>query len=841
MRVNNVSGYSYVMPSHNMQKVSRVFGDKKNVTGNIVRITFTGAQMNMNQIASLTPENNGIKLAETTQGGEGCVGYELVKSLREHEGKDARSFMPYWEYDNPDGGHKFLLHPEKDFPGGVLPDEIPAKYFARAKVGETIEDVAKKYNLKPDEIDYVIQSRPNGLGPEARSKYCIVEPTSAKGEIKVLSDQVLGETKTVPYQLMKVSAKNPSYILIKGQPHYFLYTPDLARTAKPYSYDARGNSSFHADIINSDEMKALAKIITEDMNTEEFGYFRPASVIAHDRVAHPFAAHIANMSARGNDNVNGIKIHIVEHNPGRNYQGLTGDPFEFLRIVGDEKDAEFLKKHPKYDLLAKAQRVGINNIDELSPKEMEIVKTIIEPALAPFKDGSGTYNIVKSGIVAARNNPDNISVGTVSYTFDTEMKSPETPDAAKFLTDDFASIETKSVLNGSTPASLNLDNPDSGFGRGNNGLTANKDGFTTFKYNGDNIEDVIQARESNAKWFTSLVDDAHQKGQKELDKLFFNEAQLSEGQKVHGYLKKMSDGDILVMGWGRPDEQKGFNITLDGFKKYLEKEDVTYAQKKKFRLVLGAGKWSEGAKDYNSIIRLINEIEALDGGKYKGQVMYVDGFFPNRLVGCAQYGIFTSRREMCGITPLECKAAGVPYGTTKTGGPVDYTNETNGFLTKEPTEGRPERYGLTWANSADEIDDARCARQADQVADIFEQMADEHINHKDTYIAKCKKNIEEKIDWHENIEYNKGKSANKRYTIDILETDKGWESRNKSKMNRLMEAFGEYQDKAEVILKKSAKSGPMKVIFIVIGIVAVGSGAFLLYKNKSTGKLDKAA
>ena len=841
MRVNNVSGYSYVSSCQNLQKFHRVIDSNKNVKGNIVKISFTGTPMNMSQIASLTPENNGIKLAETTQGGEGCVGYELVKSLREHEGKDVRSFMPYWEYNNPKGGHKFLLHSEKDFPGGILPDEIPSKYFLSANVGETLEDVAKKYSLKPDEISYVIQSKPNGQGPEALSKYCIVEPTSAKGEIKVLSDQALGEIKTVPYQLMKVSEKNPKYILLKGEPHYFLYTPDLAKTAKPYSYDSKGNGSFGAEIINSDEMKALAKIISEDMNTEEFGNFRPASVLAHDRVAHPFAAHIANMSARGNDNVNGMKIHIIEHNPGRSYQGLTSNPFEFLRIVGDEKDAEFLRNHPKYDLLAKAQRVGIDNIDALSPKEIEVVKSIIEPALLPFRDGSGMYNIVKSGIVAAKKNPYNVSVGTVSYTFDTEMKIPETPNAASFLTEDFASIETKSVLNGSTPASLNLDNPESGFGRGNNGLTANKDGFTTFKYNGDNIDEVIEAREKNAKWFTSLVDDAHKEGQKELDNLFFNKAQLSEGQRVHGYLKKMSDGDILVMGWGRPDEQKGFNITLDGFKKYLEREDIAYAQKKKLRLVLGAGKWNEGAKDYNSIVRLINEIESLDGGKYKGQVMYVDGFFPNRLVGCAQYGMFTSRREMCGITPLECKAAGVPYGTTKTGGPVDYTNELNGFLTKEPVEGRPERYGLSWANSMDEIDDARCARQAEQISDIFEQMVEEHTQHKDTYIAKCKKNIEEKIDWHENFEYNKGKSANQRYTIDILETDKGWEARNKSKMNRLMDAFGEYKDKAEEIFKKSAKSRPMKIVFAIVGLVAVGTGAFLLYKNKTSKKLDKAA
>ena len=120
-------------------------------------------------------------------------------------------------------------------------------------------------------------------------------------------------------------------------------------------------------------------------------------------------------------------------------------------------------------------------------------------------------------------------------------------------------------------------------------------------------------------------------------------------------------------------------------------------------------------------------------------------------------------------------------------------------------------------------------------------MADEHTNKHDSYVAKCKKNIEEKIDWHENVEYNHGKSANHRYTEDILETDKGWDSRNKSPMKRLMDKFGEFQDKAEVMLKKSAKSRPMKIVFGLIGLAAVGTGAYLLYKNKNPKKLDKAA
>ena len=49
---------------------------------------------------------------------------------------------------------------------------------------------------------------------------------------------------------------------------------------------------------------------------------------------------------------------------------------------------------------------------------------------------------------------------------------------------------------------------------------------------------------------------------------------------------------------------------------------------------------------------------------------------------------------MCGITPLEAKAAGAPYIATATGGMVDYTNETNGWKTKSAPEMNPDFDGF---------------------------------------------------------------------------------------------------------------------------------------------------
>lgn len=851
MRVNLVQNYSAVNNINrgyvvNAKKDSHV--SKTNHNG-LVQLTFTGADKNMWQVASLTPENNGLGLAEAKQGGEGVVGHQMVKSMRHNEvfktitveGKphnimyDVRSFMPFWEHNNPKGGFKFLLH--KGVKAADLAPEMPANMFYSANLGESLEDVAKKFNLKTDEISYVIQSKPGGIGENAKSRYCILEPTSVKGHITRLSENVLGETEDVPYALFKISANNPYYNELKGEPHYFVYTPQLARASKPYSYDAFGNAPFEAEIINSDWMRIQAEILNKKMNVAEFGNYNPASVIAHDRVAHTYGNHIANMSAFGDDSVNGSKVHIIAHNTGRNYQGMTGDPFKYQVVVGDARDAEVIRNLPDFPILQKAKQFGIDS-EMLSPRERQIAHAVIDPYLANFRDGAGTYNILKSGISAAKLNPDNISTGTVSYTFDKEMKSKEMYDAAKYLTDDYAQLETKSVLNGSTPASLDLNNPDANFGKdANNGISKAKAGFTTFKYDPEvgNIDEVITAREKNAKWFTDLVWKAGEKGQDELNKLFFNDSQIAEeGNNVVGYLSPVKKGDIIVMGWGRADEQKGFPITVKGFLDFLKRDDVPKEMKQKVKLVIGGGPWYREADDYKDIMKDYKLITKLDNGAYKHNIMIIDGWFSNRFVGCAQYGIFTSRREMCGITPLEAKAAGVPYGVTKTGGPVDYTNSLNGFMTKEPVERNPEYYGLSWNNSHEEIDAARVKRQATQVSDIYKAMIEEYTDNNASYVAKCKKNIEELIDWHNNNEYNLGKSANRRYLEDILETDKGWDARNKKTLNRVVGNFGEFKEELETMMTQT-KSKPMKMVLaIAIGAVAVASGVYLFISKKKT-------
>ena len=824
-------------------------------------ITFTGnTDRNVNQAFSLAYENKGTGLAEDAQGGMGVVTYEAPQSLMNSENMDVRSVMPFHEHANPKGGFVFLCYDQAIAEaGGKLPESIPSKWFIHADPGVDINEFAKMMGKEPSAFRYVIQSEPNGKEANSLSKYNILEPTSAKGTFKRMADDDVGALQEVEYQLFKISEENPSYVKIKNTPNYFMYTKELAKTPKPYTYGAGGVDGMNAEINNSDFVRAVLKA-EEQMDTDEFGHFKPASFWGHDRPVAMLTSLIADESARGNEHFNGVISHHTLHNPGLNYQGHTSNPFEFARMVFSPEDVEVIKKHPQYKLL---QNFSERGWDNLRGPEREFVKEVFAPFIGIFEDYFGTYNITKIPILAKKLNPNNFSVGTVSPNFDKEMKA-ENMDVAQGIGADLRSVETVSPLNGSTPASLGIDNNVKDFGRGNNTLSAQKSGFTPLIYNGNNIDEIVANREKNARWLTGIIANAEKEGQDALNHVFFNDLQIEQGRSVFGSLSEFKDGDMLFMGWGRPDEQKGYPYTFEGFLKFLKREDVPKEIKLRTKLIVGAGDapWYKEAKDFKLIQKALKEIQELDGGIYKHNAMYVDGLFPNRLVACATHGIFTSRREMCGITPLEAKTAGVPYIATRTGGMVDYTNESNGWRTKTAPEMNPDFDGLTWETSPDEIDNARIERSSNEVSDCFKEATSEYVDRHDAYVAKCKKNIEEKLDWHNNEEFNGGKSANEMYKNDIWHVDEGWQARDKSPMRRIVGATKEQLEKAtqkskEVVedaVKKTAENveevvqdGSQKVrnkwtktiIWTGIGIAAAGTAAYAYLKHGKKSSVEK--
>lgn len=786
--------------------------------GPIVRISFKGnPEKNYKQTASIAAEDKGLGLPEYNRGGLGVVAQEAPASWAKHQGMDIRSFSPYHSYDNTDGGIKVLKIEYKD---GKRVDAMPPALF---------KTVSPNYQLQEGER-FVIQSKPsNGL-----SKFVELEHTGIKGTVKRLSETELAQ-KEIPYHLFKV-INLPTQ---DGVTRYIMHTQDMAQMAQSYgsgdsygAYGAYGNGAYKngaytayggggcTDLAYADNDKAVIDALPK-LNKKEFGDFNPANIWAHDRTAFPLISEIADRSAAQDSYFQGLRIGGTYHNPGRSYQGAYGNPFEFLRLVASPKDIEELQKHPDFEFLKQADiamRTGKASIEDVAK-----ANKILKPFLEPFIDDLGTYNMTMIPIRGTQANPHNIISGTVSRNYGREMMNHNTFSIAEGLTSKFASTVTVNITNGSTPANLRLDDPNAGFGRGNNGLTANKAGFKTYKADIQdgvvkNIDEILEAKKNNAKWLINLIANCDDKDPEALQKLFFdNESihpQKGRPSTVLGKLSAYQEGDKLIMGWGRPDPQKGYPTTFEGFLKYLKDPSVDENLKQHTKLLVGAGAdtWPDDARDWKNIQKFIKEIQELDNGKYKGNVMYVNGLFPNRLVGCAHSSLFTSVFEPCGITPLESYAAGTPVSSIRTGGAPDFithydaqkglvTNET-GFLTKGPYLRNPENLGLTPTQLKDikpedmfsVIDDCRRTIASDEIAQcIKDSVSLNDENYKKMTINAFK----QLVDWNENAAFNGGDSATTRYMREFWHLDEKTLSpilgleRNKKPLNRLVGHFGD--------------------------------------------------
>ncbi len=872
---------------------------KSEPLGPVVRISFKGnLDKNLKQVASIAAEDKGLGIPEYNRGGLGVVAQEAPASWTKHQGMDVRSFIPYHSYDNANGGIK-VLKIQYDNTGKRI-DAVEPNNF---------RTVTTDYKLKDGE-KFVIQSAPSG----GKSKFIELEDIGIKGSVKRLAQDSLDETE-IPYHLFKaVNLPNKD-----GVTRYIMHTQDLARLSQSYgggdnaygAYGAYGNgggaygnSAYGAysrngctDLAYADSDKAVIDALPK-LKAKEHGDFNPGNIWAHDRTAFPAIAEVADRSAQGGDYYRGLRIGGTYHNPGRAYQGVYNNPFDFLRLVASPKDIKELKSRPDFEFLQKADiamREG-----KATMADMAKVDAILKPFLAPFIDDKGTYNITMIPSRGTQVNPHNIISGTVSRNYGIEMKNHNTFSIAEGLTDRLAATVTADITNGSTPANLKVDDPKAGFGRGNNGLTENKAGFKTYKAKIENdvvknIDEILDAKKQNAKWLINMIANADESDPEALQKIFFDkEAIKPSGNKrpstVLGKLSAYEEGDKLIMGWGRPDPQKGYPTTFEGFLKYLQDPSVSDDVKKHTKLIVGAGAdtWTNDARDWKNIQKLITQIQNADNGKYKGNVMYVNGLFPNRLVGCAHSTLFTSVFEPCGITPLESYSAGTPVISIKTGGAPDFithynvsngkvTNET-GFLTEGPYLRNPDTIGLTpeKLKSVDQkdifgvIDDQRRAVSSDEVAKcIKDAVSLDDANYKQMTINAFK----QKVDWHQNAAYNGGMSANTRYMREIWQLDEKTmlplvgKERNLNPLKRLVGKFGETVEltvaktlnsldeavgkicsQAEGLVKNEnitdstmAKSGGKAgklLAFAAIGTAAVGGTiVYLIKKNKPKAKI----
>lgn len=763
-----------------------------------------------------------------------------------------------------------------------ITDEIAAPINEKYK-----EDLAK---AKEKDIQLTTEARKKYDAEKAKSPFHpiheneIAIQTKIKNEIKekLATEEIKKRIDTVYNETINSEAFQNELKSIKAAPEvsernaaYFIHTKDLAKFDTAYGSGGKGYSAYGAygttgsystgaystgggnfvstNIAYADNNRALVEILPK-LNTEAHGFYNPANIWLHDRPAFITMNAIADASHFGNTYYNGLKAHGTFHNPGRDYQGAESNPFEFFKMVARPEDIETLKKHSQLEKLKKIEARWGKEWDKAPLAEKNFANQILRPFMANFLDDYvdtandvRTFNISMTPIAGTNINPRNMSGGTVSVNYGKEMKSLETPDIAQFLTTKLAATKTIDITNGSTPANLKLDDPTATFCQGNNinGLTELKEGFTTYKYDPklNNLDEVLNAKKSNTKWLLNSLGDAFEKGGPQgITKMFFTDKQVSENNaSIIGHLSKYEDGDMLFMGWGRPDPQKGYPSTFQAFLDFLKDPKIDSEVKKHTKLLVGAGVWENDARDYTWVQDIIRQIGELDGGIYKGNACYVNGFFPNRLVGCATYTIFSSRFEPCGITPLESFASGTPVISTKTGGAPDFITETRGYLTKNPYLRNPESLKIDPAKLAGKkaeeigniIDAERMFANASELKEcIIAATSDYNLKPEEGKLTKygemVKDAITQKIDWHENAAYNGGKTANERYMTEVFEVDKGIEGRNFEKLKRLVGEFGTaVEDGAKKLRNKWTKT----IIGTGIAIAAIGTAAYAYMKR----------
>ena len=95
----------------------------------------------------------------------------------------------------------------------------------------------------------------------------------------------------------------------------------------------------------------------------------------------------------------------------------------------------------------------------------------------------------------------------------------------------------------------------------------------------------------------------------------------------------------------------------------------------------------------------------------------------------------------------------------------------------------------------------------------------------------------DKMDWHQNTDYNNGKTANERYMNEVFERNKGIEARNKNPMKRFVGKFGTATEKIVIQAEEAAQSASTSkvgkiVAFSILGAAAIASGGYYFFQKR---------
>ncbi len=828
---------------------------------NMTRISFGNAETKKpNQILQMPSELQDLMNPIYKLGGLSNVAMEAPSSWQNpketpNTNIEVRTILPYHGFseDVKDPENKGVLVVTRD-PKSVHLNEKNTVLKEGSITGnqkEVLKRVPVDYQLKSNEM-FVISDGKNFKEIERLDNY--------KGTIKSL-DKDTFEMKEVPYQLFRLKSTDKTKNVNRGE-IYFMHTPEAAQLPQAYggpqcsssgSGGWTGETGAHfLDHDYGDYSKAVVDVMPK-MKDEGF---EPANIWIHDRFG---MAAITDMANRGEkeDYFEGLRVHSTFHNVGSSYQGKYTNPLDFFSIMADEKDYEKLKqadggKSLKF-VKAMAQKMtdlGMENAQNTNPnpyfdpykalakEEREALDKIFAPYIGMFKDDNGDYNMSAIAITAAEKQNNSFSAGTVSLNYGNESRNPLTPEMSEGLQKRFLNAKDKliDITNGSAAVSMETDKPyvkvpGQGTKFGLDGCEFEKSDMVKYKpFSPKNTADELyEIKQFNKNLFYDTITSV--KPNKSLsdtssgsiNRLFLQEKRIVGPQKdkVLGILEnKRSElngkDPIMMLGWGRGDDQKGFPVALTGFKKFLEDPTISDVDKKRVNIMLLGAGLHNCKREWDLVNNLIEDINKMDGGKYKNQTIFVDGFCSGKYATCTDFSYLTSRFEPCGITPIESKICGTPVLSTNTGGAPNLIEDgKTGFLTKNAfmiggKELLPaDKQNLTGQALKEAIDDARIEKQSVELGELLKK-AVKTYDDKETYKKMAKACIDDKGEWFNNASANNGIAANDKYFRDVWQIDKNnnfqaLPGRTKERLHPLVgDNFGSV---AEDVYKKVVKGG----------------------------------
>lgn len=583
-------------------------------------------------------------------GGAAVVGQDLASIYPDFNNSEHSFFIPYYNGEE--------IKNDKGFTTGykVREDEKGPYYIKHDFVN----------TKKPDEPGYAEAKK-----KEEDNKIRIEKVATKEIEWGINSAKFDNDTPVALYRVKRDEMKKKHFP--DNTNVYLVSTPLTSAMEKEYG---QAYNDGNLGNVYSQFSKAVAEL-APSLAKEENGGFNPQNVLCHDWHTSFFLKFAQDKALKGNDYYKDIKPGYIIHNGGRSYQGVA-QPEELFAQLADKDQLKAVLDDPEYKNLAYTRYLNsIQNIPSVNiDKKMD---EYFEELMPKLKDDKGAYNASMIPIQQAKDNYTTIH--TVSNTYAQELtKYPGLTDGLmkqmKYLvkTGKLTGIVNGLSTPGCDPASTN-------------GYPAIYKDFKTYTPS-DDIETIAKAKHENKMNFMKRLVPVSKDKLKDANPADLQ--RIEDGKDIKGYLdvaniipnynktknnlfghldeKLVNDPETkLVVGWGRGTLQKGLDISLGAVEKFFEANKDS-----KTVFVLG-GALVPGDPEGDKIREKALELAE---GKLKGKLVYIDGFAPGYVMAsAADYAMFTSRDEPCGLVQLE----GMKYGAipivTRTGGLADTVND----------------------------------------------------------------------------------------------------------------------------------------------------------------------